>query len=75
MLDKKIILALNGTDDAFLEETAHVLGYNTEMKERTVPMNTYRKRTPRRFFSILLAATLLLSLGIAAYATALIEKA
>ena len=34
MLDKNIMLALNGADDAFLEETARKLGYNTETKER-----------------------------------------
>ena len=69
MLDKKIMLALNGADDAFLEETARKLGYNTEIKERIVPMTNYRKRTSRRFISILVAACLLLSLGVVAYAT------
>ena len=69
MLDKNIMLALNGADDAFLEETARKLGYNTEIKERIVPMTNYRKRTSRRFISILVAACLLLSLGVVAYAT------
>ena len=69
MLDKNIILALNGTDDAFLEETARKLGYNSEMKERIVPMTNYNRRRSRRFVSILIAACLLLSLGIAAYAS------
>ena len=69
MLDKKILLALNGADDIFLEETACKLGYNTETKERIVPMTNYRKRTFRRFVPILVAACLLLSLGIVAYAT------
>jgi len=69
MLDKNIMLALNGADDIFLEETAYKLGYNTEIQERIVPMTDYRKRTSRRFISILIAACLLLSLGIAAYAT------
>ena len=69
MLDKKILLALNGADDIFLEETACKLGYNTETKERIVPMTDYRKRTFRRFVPILVAACLLLSLGIVAYAT------
>ena len=69
MLDKKILLALNGADDIFLEETACKLGYNTETKERIVPMTNYRKRTSRRFVPILVAACLLLSLGIVAYAT------
>ena len=68
MLDKNIILALNGADDAFLEETALRLGYNTESEERIVSMINYRKRTSRRFVSILIAACLLLSLGIVAYA-------
>ena len=63
MLDKKILLALNGADDIFLEETACKLGYNTETKERIVPMTNYRKRTFRRFVPILVAACLLLSLG------------
>ena len=69
MLDKNIMLALNGADDTFLEETARKLGYNTETKERIVPMTNYHKRTSRRFVSILIAATLVLSLGIVAYAT------
>ena len=69
MLDKNIMLALNGADDAFLEETARKLGYNTEIKERIVPMTNYRKRTSRRFVSILVAACLLLSFGVVAYAT------
>ena len=69
MLNKKILLALNGADDIFLEETACKLGYNTETKERIVPMTDYRKRTFRRFVPILVAACLLLSLGIVAYAT------
>jgi len=68
MLNKNIILALNGAEDAFLEETARKLGYNTESKERIVPMTNYRKRLSRRFVSVLAAAILLLSLGIAAYA-------
>ena len=53
MLDKKILLALNGADDIFLEETTCKLGYNTETKERIVPMTNYHKRTSRRFVSIL----------------------
>jgi len=69
MLEKNIILALNGAEDAFLEETARKLGYNTDVEERIVPMMNYRKRTSRRFVSVLLAACLLLSLGAAAYAT------
>ena len=67
MLEKNIILALNGTDDDFLEETARRLGYSTETKEAV--MADYRKGRSRRFVSILIAACLLLSLGIAAYAT------
>ena len=71
MLEKNIMLALNGAEDAFLEETALKLGYNIETQERIVPMANYRKRSSRRFLSLLIAATLLLSLGIAAYATEL----
>lgn len=69
MLDKNIMLALNGTADAFLEETAVKLGYITDDNERIVPMTNYHKRSSRRFVSILIAACLLLSLGVAAYAT------
>lgn len=68
MLDKNILLALNGAEDVFLEETAQILGYNTESQERIVPMTIYRKRRSGRFAAILTAACLLLSLGIVAYA-------
>lgn len=68
MLEKNIMLALNGTNDAFLEEAARKLGYNTESRERIVPMTAYHKRRSRRFVAILAAACLLLSLGIVAYA-------
>lgn len=71
MLDKNIILALNGADDAFLEETALKLGYIKDKNERTVHMKCKQKHSSRRFLSMLIAATLLLSLGIAAYATEL----
>lgn len=63
MLDKRTLLALNGVDDVYLEETAVRLGYITD-DERIVPMKNYRK-----LISVLIAAALLLSLGIAAYAT------
>ena len=69
MLDRKTLLAMNDVDNAFLEETALTLGYITE--ERTVAMNSYHKRSSRRFISLMIAACLLLSLGIAAYATEL----
>lgn len=68
MLEKSIMLALNGAEDAFLEETARKLGYNSGITERIVPMTNYPKRASRRFISILIAACLILSLGVVAYA-------
>lgn len=68
MLEKRIMLALNGADDAFLDETALTLGYINEAGESTVPLNIYRKSRYRRLVSILVAACLLISLGIMAYA-------
>ncbi|MBQ7895546.1 MAG: hypothetical protein IJ364_03195 [Oscillospiraceae bacterium] len=69
MLEKRIILALNGVDDVFLEETALKLGCIVEENERIVAMNKNYKHSSRRFLSILIAACMLLSLGIAAYAS------
>ncbi len=63
MLDKRTLFALNGVDDVYLEETAVRLGYITDDNERIVPMKNYR-----RFISIIVAAALVLSLGIVAYA-------
>lgn len=71
MLDKKIMLALNDAEDDFLEETALKLGYIKEKRERIVHMKGKHKHSSRRFLSMLIAATLLLSLGIVAYATEL----
>ncbi len=69
MLDKNTLLALNGTEDVYLEETALKLGYLEHNNERITDMKEYRKNGSRRFLSILIAACLLLSLGIAAYAS------
>ena len=68
MLNRNILLALNGTEAAFLEETAVKLGYITYDNERIVPMKKHRKYSSRRMVALFIAAALLLSLGIVAYA-------
>ena len=57
---EKAILAMNDVDDSYLECARKMLGYKAEVKIR----NTIK----RRILTIALAATLILSLGIAAYA-------
>ena len=67
MLEKNILLAMNGADDAFLEETARKLGYISGGRKIKAPAS-YSRRTSRRFAAMLIAACLLLSLGLVAYA-------
>ena len=57
---EKAILAMNDVDDSYLEYAREMLGYKAEVKIRST--------IKRRILTIALAATLILSLGIAAYA-------
>ena len=57
---EKAILAMNDVDDSYLECARKMLGYKAEVKIRST--------IKRRILTIALAATLILSLGIAAYA-------
>ena len=57
---EKAILAMNDVDDSYLECAREMLGYKAEVKIRST--------IKRRILTIALAATLILSLGIAAYA-------
>ena len=57
---EKAILAMNDVDDNYLEYAREMLGYKAEVKIRST--------IKRRILTIALAATLILSLGIAAYA-------